>query len=382
MHREVEDTDIDCGEPPSAGRPRVLILSTSQWAGRGGRETAVREVLRQLHASGRIAALAMMDHANDAQFEQSILSVGVQLYIAGIPPHGAVTHHFIRTLAFVRQVLFRVRPDAVLVTEPASAFLMRASTLTLRRARPITLSWLHTDPRLVRHAWALSACDGHLAICEGIADCLPCAAYGKPTFVVYNPVDTDAVTPCVRPDAHDPFQIWFIGRLHEHKGVDRILEALSKAGTFNWTLNIVGAGPEGPRLRRLAERWGMADRIRWYGWLDDPWAAVQSASILVLTSWVEGFPMVLVEALARGVPILAMDCDFGPREVIITGRNGWLIPNGDVSAMAEILRDLGRGDLRLPAPDDVRASAQRFSSIAVVSRIVNAIERIAEARLK
>jgi len=97
---------------------------------------------------------------------------------------------------------------------------------------------------------------------------------------------------------------------------------------------LVGDGELRPRLERLREAAGLADRLHLPGWRRDVPAVLAAATVATLTSRFEGLPRAVVEALAAGVPVVAMAVD-GVVEVVRDGVNGFLVPPGDVAAMAE-----------------------------------------------
>jgi len=216
-------------------------------------------------------------------------------------------------------------------------------------------------------------CDGHLAISNGIAMQLR-KRWPQPVAVIYNPFDSDGdVQQCSRPVKGDDVRLLFIGRLHEQKRVDRILVALSRVTCTNWQLQVIGDGPERAALESLASRLNLTSRIEWAGWAQQPWIQVRSASLLLFTSMIEGFSVLMVEALARGVPMAAMDCDFGPREVIQEGRNGWLLPDGDSDSLAHLIDDICAGKVPLPSVEEVVATSERFRATEVVSDLCRAV---------
>jgi UDP-D-galactose:(glucosyl)LPS alpha-1,6-D-galactosyltransferase len=90
----------------------------------------------------------------------------------------------------------------------------------------------------------------------------------------------------------------------------------------------------------LAIALNISDRVIWHGWLDNPWDEIHEATALVLTSDYEGLPMVIGEAMTRGVPVISTDCPTGPADYIEQGVNGWLIPTGDQSMLLEALRQV------------------------------------------
>jgi hypothetical protein len=119
-------------------------------------------------------------------------------------------------------------------------------------------------------------------------------------------------------------------------------------------LRIVGGGPELGPLGQLAADLGVADSVELTGFVVDPQPLIAAADLFVLSSYYEGTGgLVLFEALAHRVPIVATDCHTGPRRVLQDGVLGALVPVGDVAAMAAAIAD----HLRDPAPLRARVQA-------------------------
>ncbi|HVA63263.1 MAG TPA: glycosyltransferase, partial [Terriglobales bacterium] len=281
-------------------------------------------------------------------------------------------------IRIVARALSADRPEVVLVTEPAGALLVRLSAVIRWIRRPAIVSWVHGDVTRIHHSWAARFCDGHLAISRGIADQLKTLSR-SPVSLVYNPIALPELW-CRRPNRSNDTKFLFIGRLERQKRVDRILVALSKVPSVNWTCDVIGDGALRAELEALAVVLAISDRVRWHGWQAPAWDSVTEASALLMTSEMEGFPIVLLEAIARGVPLVAMDCDFGPREIIDDKRNGWLVPKDDIEAFARVLEGLCNGTLVSPSIESVRATSQMFSASQVVGRIEEAILSAASMR--
>ncbi|MET9241239.1 glycosyltransferase [Nonomuraea sp. NPDC003709] len=127
-----------------------------------------------------------------------------------------------------------------------------------------------------------------------------------------------------------------IGRLTKVKGFDLLLRAWQRVSATHpgWTLRIVGSGPERARLLKLAGDLGLACSVELPGPSRDVGAELDDASIFVLSSRREGFPMTILEALSKGVPVVAFDCPHGPGEIITHGHDGLLVPPRDIAALA------------------------------------------------
>lgn len=130
-----------------------------------------------------------------------------------------------------------------------------------------------------------------------------------------------------------------VGRLHPQKGFDRLIRSFAEGGLAQrgWELRILGEGPERPALERLVAELGLVESIRLPGTRQDMASEYASADAFVLSSRYEGFPNVLAEALASGLPAVAFDCPDGPADLVEHDVNGLLIPNGDQAGFTSAL---------------------------------------------
>lgn len=142
-----------------------------------------------------------------------------------------------------------------------------------------------------------------------------------------------------------PHTVASMGRFVREKRFDLLLSAFARvAEGRDCTLLLVGDGPLRPELERLAHQLRIADRVRMPGLLQDPWRLLRHADLFVLSSEAESFGMVLVEAMACGVPVISFDCPTGPAEIIRDRVDGILVPLGDVQALAEQIERLLEDD--------------------------------------
>lgn len=155
-----------------------------------------------------------------------------------------------------------------------------------------------------------------------------------------------------------------VGRLSPEKGQICLLDAFARAcGENEATLTIVGHGPLAAELQARAEQLGIADRVRFTGRLGttETMAEIAAHDALVLPSFMEGLPVVLIEALALGRPVIASQVA-GIPEAVVHGHNGLLVPPLDVAALAKAIEALvGSPGLRRQLADNARASvAEEF----------------------
>jgi glycosyltransferase involved in cell wall biosynthesis len=165
--------------------------------------------------------------------------------------------------------------------------------------------------------------------------------------------------------ADQPFTIATLGRLVEQKAQHLIISAVAQllSGGFNCRAVIAGDGPLRSQLREQARRMDVADKIQFLGFRRDIGEVLSAADVFVLPSVDEGLPMALLEAMARGLPVVATPVGAIP-SVVTHERNGLLIPTGSsgalASAIAGILSQAGtRRELGLAGQATIR---ERFSS--------------------
>jgi len=128
--------------------------------------------------------------------------------------------------------------------------------------------------------------------------------------------------------------ITFIGRLDEQKGLDLLLEAT--AGVEGVEVWLVGDGPVRAELQRLATKLGIDDRVKFWGYQAQIERYLYASDIFVLPSRYEGMPIVLLEALAAGIPCVVSRV--GDNDLVVEdGKHGLVVPPNDATALAKAL---------------------------------------------
>jgi glycosyltransferase involved in cell wall biosynthesis len=126
------------------------------------------------------------------------------------------------------------------------------------------------------------------------------------------------------------------GRMGPQKGFDRLLPVWAQVAREHpdWELRIWGGGKGIGKLRQQAEELGIAGSAHVMGFTSKLHEEFASSSLYVMSSRKEGFPMVLLEAMGVGLPVVSYDCPTGPRDIIREGVDGYVVPDGDGDALA------------------------------------------------
>ena len=145
----------------------------------------------------------------------------------------------------------------------------------------------------------------------------------------------------------------------------------------NWTLDIYGQGDQTDYRQLMAELGIDSNRCHLNGPVEDVVKAYQESSIFVLSSRFEGFGMVLIEAMACGLPVVSFDCPAGPDEIITDGVDGLLVPSGDVHVLAEKLMVLMTDEnLRRRLGQQARQTAQRYDMTTLADQWTALFEKV------
>ena len=175
------------------------------------------------------------------------------------------------------------------------------------------------------------------------------------------------------------------GRIARQKGYDRLLPVWARVAAQrpDWRLEIYGAGPpeiEEP-LRRQVVDLGIQDSAHLMGRTSELFERMAESSLYVMTSRREGLPMVLLEAMGVGLPVIAYDCPTGPRDVITDGVDGYVVPNGDEQALeARMLELMDDPDARVRLATAARRTAADYDVARLAERWERLFEELAAAK--
>ena len=278
----------------------------------------------------------------------------------------------LETLAqgYKNKIIETKKPDIIIATHaPGLSYICRKATEFLGEDKVPIISWIHSDPEYFGYENLLQYSDAHLAISRYIGEKIS-NYVNKDSEIYYigNPANIFSYKPINQ--SKDKFKYIYIGRLSNHeKRLDVLFNALSLIeDDFDYELDIIGDGPDRTYLENLAIELNIDKKINWRGWMDDPWNNIHSATALILSSDFEGFGMVLVEALGRGIPVIGTDCS-GVTDIIKNDENGWIFKKGNYGQLYKILNDIYIGKKILPSEENCKKSVENFESKNVVEKI-------------
>lgn len=261
----------------------------------------------------------------------------------------------------IARYMMASKPDLILTTlDHISLIALISRCLTswkgivlVRVANPIgeKLRSLSFFPRIVMGMLMkvfFPMADGIVGISEGITqDCKNrYSRNSEYVYTVHNPAGVELCSAQSSFEEREPFRIIdrmlgrelklvTVGRLEYQKDHKTLLNAVFELkDRFKCKLYILGEGSLHCELVERVRRLGIEEDVVFMGYVPDPHRVVSECDLFVLSSRFEGFGNVIVEALANGVPVVATDCDFGPREILNSSSYGELTPVGDSNALA------------------------------------------------
>ncbi|TWT61101.1 glycosyltransferase [Rubinisphaera italica] len=210
------------------------------------------------------------------------------------------------------------------------------------------------------------------------------------TLIVPNSVDIERVEtlasePSPNWDPHQ-FHIVLAGRLTHQKGHRFLIEAMDQIvhqqGMKQVQLHLLGQGELESDLKNMVSERNLDDHIEFAGFIDNPFPYLKAADLFCLPSLYEGMPLILLEAMACGVPIVATDCPSGPRELLEGGRYGRLVTpecSGDLAnAITEAIENSAwREEVSRSSKKHV---AEKYESNVTIRQLENHLLKIAQSQ--
>lgn len=337
----------------------------------GGAERVVSELSNQLSGEMDISIIQLSDIKPFYQLDSRI-----ERRSFGGPQNGFL--RYIRLARYLYLALRAVRPDvAVSFGETISPFviavarLARVPIIASNRASPLLSlrgrrKWL--NPIAFRFANAV------LVQTERAIEILGKPFRGCRWIIMENPVPVPKFVP---PDSSRENICVSVGFLGGQKNQMAVIRAFVKSAPADWSLIIVGDGPDRQMLVEFADDLGLAARIHFTGAVKSVYSILQRARVFAFASRSEGFPNALAEAMAFGCACISYDCVTGPRELIEHGESGLLIDLDDEQAFADGMKSLMKDSvLRGKLSVGARKRASELCVNRVAERFIGSISEV------
>lgn len=333
--------------------------------GRGGVETVVTSIYKELSNKGHKVRVLMAYPPPHAEWLESLGDV----YYYG-EEIGFDTGSYYMYGSKYKELMRKIgKPDICIAAHiPGQSYICYVGLGENTNDIPI-ISWLHGDIHIYASPELITYSNAHLAISRLVKSGIE-EFDSKKVYLVNNPVDNINCKTIERPK-EDILKILSIGRIEKEKNIVMLLNSLYKIQK-KWKAIIIGDGSLKDILQGISEILGISNNIEWLGWQDNPWSVIDEASVLISTSNTEGFSMVLVEALARGIPVISTRCG-GPLDIVEDGVNGWLVDINDDFQVANILNKINTNEIVLPQPEICKKSIEKYNSKKVASEIEKAL---------
>ncbi len=329
------------------GAERVLSILTSRWA-----------------QKGYDVAIVTYDQGASSFFPISNKVNIIKTRLSGGSLPRRFVNHLKRPFIF-RQIIKNLSPDIIISFMDKTNLLVLVASSYLKI--PVIISE-RIDPRspspgvivsflrrfIYKKAAALIALSKEQAnwfknLCEQV-------------IFIPNPIEISKDKPYATVDREHT--IIAVGRLTKQKGFDLLLQAFCKIHSDfpEWKLVIYGQGPEKERLEDLACKLKINEKVTFAGLTKELPMIFLKAGIFVLPSRWEGFPNVLIEAMAAGCPVIATDCTDSILDIVSHEESGILVPTEDIDALAMALKSLlSNASLRNSLGKKALKSVEQFS---------------------
>ena len=312
----------------------------------GGAQVHVRDLARTFVAQGHEVTLLV---GGEGVFTRELTSLGIRwqsLRFLVRPIHPVKD---VAAMWEIRRHLLRDRPDLVSAHSSKAGWLARIVGHALRLPVVFTAhGWAFTEgvPEHRRRMYALaeravgryatriitvSDYDRYLALRHRVAP-------PEKIVTVHNGVPDVDPGLWANPAGYPP-AIIMVGRFEPPKDQLTLVSALASLTAYPWSLKLVGDGPMRERVSEAVQRFGLGDRVQFLGRQRDVAQHLATAQLFVLSSNWEGLPLTILEAMRAKLPVVASDVG-GVKEAVVHGHTGFLVPKGDVSALANRLRQL------------------------------------------
>ena len=197
------------------------------------------------------------------------------------------------------------------------------------------------------------------------------------TVIIHNAVHT-AFGNVTKPDtetATNGYKFVTVARLSEQKGIERLIHAVGLL-SVPFKHYIIGEGSKRNELQKLVCELQLSDKVFLVGQKEDPFSGMEDANLFLMGSYYEGFPNVLLEAGAHGIPVVAFNVPGGIKEIVTTNENGLLVEDKDPVAFAAAIKKALA--VNFERDNIVETTKKRFSLTSMMEVIQNIFLKLAQ----
>lgn len=348
--------------PRSSVPPRICFL-TGTLNAMGGAERMTATIANGLAERGyEVRILSLWDHGSCFALHAAVR------HDALYTQRPSFKRAYLATVSAIRRHVRRHRIDTLVLVDTMLTLFTVPALLGLG-VRQIAWEHCHFDEDLGRRSrqyarrLAAHACSGIVVLTErDRRRWLEALQPRSEVACIPNPLPFPMPA---QASARDKRTVLAVGRLVPAKGFDVLLQAWHEVAPAapEWKLTIVGEGDDRAQLEALRDQLGLADCVSLPGATQDMASVYAKASIFCLSSRYEGFGLVLIEAMAHGLPIVSSDCETGPRELLRPREDALVVPVDDATALAtSILQLIAAPELARQLGEAARTRARDFTA--------------------
>ena len=341
----------------------------------GGTERATIVLANELASRGYEISLISLDNEGAPFFKVSPQIKIVYIY-NGKDKRPSLVRDVSRRVA-LRKLYKAEKPDLIIIVGTGRSLL----NLPVARGIP-TIGWEHFNINVNWHLFhplsrrlAARYCDRIVTLTQQDAENYRMRFAAKNVVCIPNPVTITGL----QPTPLNEKRVLASGRLTKQKGFDLLLDAwnLTKERHNGWKLRIIGSGKMKAILEEKIRKYGLNDTVEMIASSDNMAAQYLQSSVFVLSSRHEGLPLVLIEAMATGLPIVSFDCETGPRDIVHQNVTGFLIPPLDVEELAAKLDTVMQDELlRKSFSENALKYSGRFETGKIIDKWETMIREI------
>lgn len=362
-------------------KKKIGFLLIDYHSGQGGLEKVLLQIIQGLEAKGLKCITFFLQSPLDENFLHKMDHY--QVMGDGYTPHRVLPRFINRIIwkykfkknskSFFEKNIIKEKLDALIILDFSSGLLRIKSTLKkykLQNPQTPLILWPHMSCETLTLSFInktqniINIFDSLFAISDGLKVEFKKLYKIESIDLLYNPVYFPDTIP-----QRNPKKLLFLGRVNDpRKRVKDLLKILQNI-QGDWKLDLIGgtgSTKEDDEFRQFISSLNLSNKVTLSGWTTTPWDQAKDAGVLLLNSTNEGFPLVLLEAMARGIPCVSSDCQTGPNEIIQEGINGWLYDVDDRQKLQLIIQEIINDERKLPPQTQVIDSVQKFSEEVVI----------------